>query len=205
MKHLSISRKWFRVFLSLILYGLLFIPSVYACLGGNPPISSHVTQADVVLEGVVLNSKIISPTNWYKGQYTSYNQEVTIAVKQYIKGNGPEIVKIYGFGKFSESCFPTLILEYEHAIFFASRNKNNNNLWESGMENPTTINLQTAINASGQTPIPKIPFINTFIIILGQVFIIFICPMSLLFCIILFMSIVIWRIYRRKQLETELA
>ena len=124
----------------------------FACTpppGGLPyySVADHVKAAPIVLEGVVIAT--IGP------YYPDYPEVANVQVVQYLKGNGPSVIVISGFGP-SSVCLSSVGLG-QHLIFYVRGDENGYYAFHlSQFDAVAPADSQTiaeAAAASGQQPI----------------------------------------------------
>jgi hypothetical protein len=103
--------------LAVLLHSGQGLRAVFACTpppGGLPVYSAaeRAEAAEIVLEGTVLDGS--TEPGWPE----EFVQIATVEVNQYLKGTGPEVVTIRGFGPTSVCLTPVQV--GDHKIFYAS-------------------------------------------------------------------------------------
>jgi hypothetical protein len=103
--------------LAVLLHSGQGLRAVFACTpppGGLPVYSAaeRAEAAEIVLEGTVLDGS--TELGWPE----EFVQIATVEVNQYLKGTGPEVVTIRGFGPTSVCLTPVQV--GDHKIFYAS-------------------------------------------------------------------------------------
>jgi hypothetical protein len=134
----------------LVALSLAIAPSVYACTpppGGLPnyPIADYVNASTLVVEGTVSSFTDVN-----------YVQVATIDVAQYIKGNGPAVITVDGYGPSSVCLSP--IYTGDHFIFYIQTDANgvNHAMYLSQFDavaEASVQNITEAVAASGQEPV----------------------------------------------------
>lgn len=171
MRLIKYPRKLFAllVFLVVAWFWLVLTPtsSVLACLPAGRfdyTVTERTHDAELVFEGTVLKTNNLDSTvvegdfgNIGAGSSTSTGSYgATVAVHQYFKGSGPEIIEIVGFG-FGGSCLSS-VFPGSNFIFFANGNPSElltaNYLGVySAVEEANAANITEAEKASGQQPV----------------------------------------------------
>jgi len=124
---------------------------------GFPTISPirRAQAADIVLEGAIIGTS--SSTG------TSYLDTATILVERYLKGSGPDRVKVRGFGSGAD-CRPGAY-PGTRSIFFIEADENNWQLsFRLGLEPLQSADPASALQISeavGQLPVTPVPTIDT--------------------------------------------
>src|SRR5215510_10120316 len=108
LREMSVPEIWRATLLCFILASLaasvLSVRPVLACsptatLPGFKgfTVADHTNASDVIVEGTVTAVRTYDPTQSLPFVWGS--EEATIEVRQYVKGNGPTIVRMRGFGE----------------------------------------------------------------------------------------------------------
>lgn len=151
----TVTMKRFFLLVPLVLSLALTTQTAWACTpppGGLPHYTTadHVQAAPVVLEGVVSSTTFVN-----------YYVEATVQVVQYLKGQGPALVTISGFGD-SSVCLSS-VQAGDHLIFLASGDPASGGLqafYLSQFDATLPADPQTladAIAAAGQDPVLVAP------------------------------------------------
>jgi len=164
-----------------ILLGLLATPPVHACqwIGGpNYTVQEKTADAEIVIEGTVWKNNFLSV--WLSqndtSNYGSLGDPSTklsenpgyitavVVVHQYLKGDGPGLVRISGFGTGAGDCLSSAFPK-DHLIFFANGDPKNGLSANymgvySATEEVSAETVSKVIEASGQQPILKELSIN---------------------------------------------
>lgn len=149
------TRLWRVALAALIASVMGVVPSApaFACTpppGGLPyySVADHVNAAPIVLEGVVIATT---------GPY--YPEAANIQVVQYLKGNGPSIVNVRGYGP-SSVCLSSVSLG-DHLLFYVGSDQNGYYaFYLSQFDAVASADSQTiaeAAAASGQQPVYLFP------------------------------------------------
>lgn len=205
------------------------IPSVKACLPVGRfdfTVEERTIDAEIVLEGTVVNDKsfeaYFGETNVSQidGDYGVYGDlgaasattrsgySSVIIVHQYLKGSGPAIVEIHGFGV-GGSCLSSA-MKGERLIFFAKGNPEkvlaaNYMGVYSATEEVNPANIAEAIQFSGQQPIiPEYTFAQRLTIFWYKIMWWLICLSPLVFIAVMWFSWKKFKQYKHKKANHNL-
>ncbi|MCB8923195.1 MAG: hypothetical protein H6662_16530 [Ardenticatenaceae bacterium] len=151
---------------------------VCACLGETYSITERVQNAPIVFEGVVIQMGLVDIST-EKIDYGSIEAsslstigdpnlktEARIIVKRYIKGDGPPVVTVRGFGGLGGGDCQSRVKIGDHALFFAIETSVSGTLTPaylgvySATESIQTGVLAEALSATNQEPTLYLPFVH---------------------------------------------
>ncbi|WP_420630558.1 hypothetical protein [Candidatus Leptofilum sp.] len=156
--HKNFFAKLLTIICSVFILLLATPTSAHACTYEGPfyTLSQQTHDADVVFEGEVWHLDIRTSLS---KTYARNGLAVYVLVDRYLKGDGPTIVRISGFGGGGGDC-KSSARDGEHLVFFARTDESSiltaNYLGPySATAEPNEENLDIIMSSSGQTPIHK--------------------------------------------------
>lgn len=144
--------------LVLLLMAGMSATSVFACLGPLSTLEEKLPTTDLVFTGRVISNN----GDW---NFFVYGDIYTVLVDRYLKGSGPAIVTVSGFGTAYGDCLNSVQIN-ESGIFFADGSGETLSASYEGMYDAfrpaSTENMDAVMALVGQTPfVPEAPSIVT--------------------------------------------
>jgi hypothetical protein len=168
MSHLRGSQAKFLLIASAFLFGALIasvVPSspALACTLTATPLgfsgftfADHVNSAHIIIDGTIISVAYAQDAEAQDG-YRRWDDIATIQAHQYLKGDGPELITIRGFGP-STACKIEAAVD-DHRIFYATIDTEGV-LWVSIVASPNGNIIAQILDVVAQAPTTLSPEIT---------------------------------------------